>query len=88
MKNAEMPAMPTSFEIADLGFVGVGNVADAIKFNSGLTKREMFAMHAMQAMLTSEFAVNFNGDSLPDENDTLCKRAVHYADELLKELEK
>lgn len=88
MKNADMPAMPLS---GDAYNDFAGYVPGKTSFNpecQGLTKREMFAMHAMQAMLTSKFAVNFNGDALPDENDKLCKCAVHFADELLKELEK
>ena len=79
MKNANKPAMPVNLD---------GHEWQVPTDFDGLTKREMFAMHAMQAMLTSKFVVDFNGDSLPDENDTLCERAVHYADALLKELEK
>jgi len=79
MKNANKPAMPANLD---------GHEWQGPTDFDGLTKREMFAMHAMQAMLTSKFVVDFNGDSLPGENDVLCERAVHYADELLKELEK
>lgn len=66
MKNADLPAMPI---IDD----EISTHEKEIHF--GLTKREMFAMHAMQGMLS---------------NSPLFypSRAVEYADELLKELEK
>lgn len=87
MKNAEIPAMPTSFEIADLGFVGVSNVADAIKFNSGLTKREMFAMHMSGHILASLNYGAANGEWSYPSFEELANQAVQYADALLKELE-
>lgn len=85
MKNSDMPAMPTGFEIADLGFVGVSNVADAIKFNSGLTKREIFAMHAMQGFLAANSGWKH---SAPMTNSEIAQEAVDLADDLLEELAK
>lgn len=57
------------------------------KTSNSLTKREMFAMHAMSAMLSSKFPTDFN-DGNPDSNISLCSKAVGYADALLEELEK
>ena len=86
MKNADMPAMPQS--ATDSGY-GCNYIEDYNgQVPTGLTKREMFAMHAMQAMLSSKYVADYNGGSLPYENNEICKRAVHYADALLGELEK
>lgn len=93
MKNADMPAMPTKLEIADLGFVGVSNATDAIKFNSGLTKREMFAMHAMQGILSNSGGViqgnNYSGTGWCNSNaQDLAKWSIECADAMLAELDK
>lgn len=85
MKNADMPAMPAGFEIADLGLLGVSNVADAIKSNSGLTKREKFAMHAMQGLLAANSGWK---NSSPMTNSEIVQEAVDLADDLLEALER
>lgn len=78
IKNANLPASPIEIN-------GFGHYAPEVF--SGLTKREMFAMHAMQSMLSSKYVNDFNaGDA--DLNIDLCAKAVGYADALLKELEK
>lgn len=75
-KNADMPAMPTT------EFHETGNGEAFINSNTGLTKREMFAMAAMQGILSS----------LTDEHDLsvdcLAKCSVRNADALLAELER
>lgn len=81
MNNGNKPAMPINTFEKD------GAVSISTNEHTGLTKREMFAMYAMQAMLTSKFVEDFNDYNLPDKNATLCARAVHYADSLLKELD-
>lgn len=74
IKNADMPAMPTSPNDRDPEW--------AAARSGGLTKREMFAMAAMQGILSS----------LTDEHDLsvdcLAKCSVRNADALLAELER
>ena len=70
MKNSDMPAMPTEFN-------GFGQYAP--EAHAGLTKREMFAMAAMQGLCAHDGPINSTLD---------CQAAVSYADELLAELEK
>ena len=83
MKNADLPAMPNPVEI--VYDVMHNDPAGYGKASFGLTKREMFAMHAMQAMLSSKYVAEFNAAS-SDINNDLCAKAVSYADALLKEL--
>jgi hypothetical protein len=70
MKNSDMPAMP---------YVIPGNVAT--KTYGGLNKREIFAMHAMQSLVTARlhWDMKFN---------EVASLAVEHADALLQELEK
>lgn len=80
MKNADMPAMPQS---ATDGGYGCNYDEDFGGYvPTGLTKREMFAMHAMQG----ELAGSAN-HSRPEPED-VASFAVKCADALLKELEK
>lgn len=85
MKNKDMPAMP----FVDPGF---GQYQPEVV--SGLTKREMIAMNAMSAMLSSQYVSDFNKDGNSD-NDAYCSmhkgiavEAIKYADALLAELDK
>jgi hypothetical protein len=72
MKNADKPAHPCTTE-----FEGVQG--DTYKtYHSGLTKREIFAMAAMQSVIQIA-----NGHP-----DYVAKKAVEHADALLAELEK
>jgi len=66
MKNADMPAMP----LQECGPDGLPQGSACY----GLTKREMFAMAAMQAIITK-------GDHL--DGKITAVYAVRYADELL-----
>lgn len=88
MKNSDLPAMPLSGD-AYQDFAHYDGTPKT-SYNpecQGLTKREMFAMHAMQAMLSSRHVNDFNASDA-DFNNDLCAKAVSYADALLKELEK
>ena len=52
MKNADLPAMPTKGVISDTDEVWAFQTGSNAEFQFvGLTKREMFAMHFMQAWI-------------------------------------
>ena len=72
MKNGDLPAMPITSEPYPVG---------AIPKNSceGLTKREMFAMAAMQAVIGSKIELS---------EAHVSAMACTYADALLAELER
>ncbi|MNG70297.1 hypothetical protein D3C79_286780 [compost metagenome] len=70
MKNSDMPAMP--FEIVD--------EVQSSRWWSGMTKREMMAMNAMQGLCSH------SGDYHQPEH--LAMDAVMFADALLAELER
>lgn len=75
MKNGDLPAMPIELS-------GFGQYAP--EAHLGLTKREMFAMAAMQGFCsTSDMAGIFQHDS-----ETVAAVSVEYADALLAELER
>ncbi|MAD41150.1 MAG: hypothetical protein CL623_02015 [Arcobacter sp.] len=69
MKNADLPAMP---------FEGGNN--NGIQPSTGLTKREMFAMHAMQGIIA------YSSHAL--DRGRAARSATEFADALLKELDK
>jgi len=71
MENGKQPAYPI---IGEQGFVELNE--------EGLTKREAFAMAAMQGMVTTVHLPNC------PSADILADMAVNQADELLKALEK
>jgi hypothetical protein len=74
MKNGDLPAMPIKGYCADAS----GAICGEVVVSQGLTKREMFAMAAMQGLLAkSEYTYV---DTATD--------AVAYADALLAELER
>ena len=78
MKNADMPAMPTPTE----GGVTAHNTEPTY----GLTKREMFAMHAMQGLLSS--SSDSDGIWTNEGPSFIASEAVAFADALLAELDK
>jgi hypothetical protein len=79
MKNADMPAMPILNDMGAPHFSG--DIALTNNNCFGLTKREMFAMNAMQALVTAQphWGMEFN---------EIAEIAVQHADALLQELEK
>lgn len=94
MKNADLPAMPLSGDAYQdfAAYDGTKNTS----YNpecQGLTKREMFAMHAMQGLLSNSGGVvqsnsmSGTGFCNSDEN-SLAQWSIACADALLKELAK
>jgi hypothetical protein len=77
MKNSDNPAHPKPH--------GVNFETATVNGWSGLTKREIFAMHAMQGLLANSY-----GDSWSPEQRVLSisRQSVEHAGALLKELEK
>ena len=75
MKNGDMPAMPIELN-------GFGQYAPEAYL--GLTKREQFAMSAMQGLLAS--GATYKGSTT--NRHLLSADAVAHADALLAELEK
>lgn len=75
MKNADMPAMPVELS-------GFGPYPSEVY--AGLTKREMFAMHAMQGLLAANSGWR---NSNPMTHDIIVNEAAYIADALLEELE-
>ena len=71
MKNSDMPASPTQYQDSCNG--------ELYSDNTGLTKREAFAMAAMQGLLSSAVSA---------KHETFAASAVKMADTLLKELDK
>ena len=79
IKNGDMPASPSDFNfINQLG-------KNIHEMNTGLTKREAFAMAAMQGILA-----NSEPNSWSEEQwyERFSSQAVNHADALLKELSK
>ena len=80
MKNADLPAMPTNIDAQTLGCVGrMDNMEDYYRQQAGTTKREMFAMAAMQGLLAKDDGRQAHYVAL---------QAVQNADALLAELER
>jgi hypothetical protein len=75
MKNADTPAMPIEIN-------GFGQYAP--ECHAGLTKREMFAMHAMQGLLSS----NATYGGVTTNRKALAADALAHADALLSKLER
>lgn len=82
MKNADMPAMPIIDEDQrfplDMDRYGTGSMHK--EFATGLTKREMMAMHMMASIQAS--------GGLYDRFESMAKDAATMADALLAELER
>lgn len=77
MKNADMPAMPV------VTGKRVGNVEKSNCEASGLTKREMFAIHAMQAIISAP-SDKFN----PRSASVAAQYAIELAEAMLEELDR
>ncbi len=77
VKNGDLPAMPFQ-EVTSI----TGGMITGFKNHSGLSKREQFAMAAMQGLCANSIA----GSHHTFKN--LAAEAVAYADALLAELER
>lgn len=77
MKNADMPAMPCD----EFSFINHTGYMETIRGHSGLTKREMMAMHALQGLLAAP-------DLNTVEPDAVAGTAIAYVDALLAELDR
>ena len=83
MKNSDMPAMPLSGDAyGDIN--GTAMTKGSIEPGMGLTKREAFAMAAMQGLL-SNHAIIDNHDK--EGFEWIAKHARGQADAMLKELD-
>lgn len=91
MKNADLPAMPNDTDPQTLTCMGLmNNVSDFYRHGTGLTKREMFAMAAMQGLLAGNTArelyeLTKNGET---PLDYITRQSTDLADALLAELER
>ncbi len=79
MKNADMPAMPVHDVVETCSADGNEGPFLLTREYTGLTKRQMFAMVAMQGILTR---------SANTDRSAIARYAVEYADALLAELER
>jgi len=87
--NGSKPAHPTlAAKINGHEFIDYNKGYDGKQFG-GLTKREMFAMAAMQGIISGfDKDTKCNGCYIPSsEYSSLMSQAVQLADELLKQLE-
>lgn len=80
MKNADMPAMPVDGEF----WIDPAKPELGTETYEGLTKREVFAMAALQGL---SGAHNHDGEWSHDSK-LVAEVAVKYADALLEELER
>jgi hypothetical protein len=89
MNNSDMPANPTIYMPRKESGGCYKNDDTAITKYPGLTKRETFAMAAMQGILSSEYYSDFCNDARTHNKnvDGCAVMAIKHADALLKELE-
>lgn len=82
MENKNQPANPATIHKVK------GEEVETVSF-PGLSKREYFAAMAMEGLISSDMD-KIKGVSLNKDNilRLVTERAVEYADELLKQLEK
>ena len=89
MKNGDMPAMPNDTDSETLSIVhSVNNFNDFLKFRTGLTKREMFAMHFMGHLCDVYLGTVSEYDSGKQLIECQAETAIEMADILLAKLEK
>jgi len=81
MKNSEMPAMPTPKGLLDV------LEHQCVTESLGLTKREMFAMYALQNII-GRYNPYESGDLDSSDYEVTAKHSVGLADALLAELDK
>ena len=77
MKNADLPAMPNNNP-------ETYPIPCAVNYGEGLTKREMFAMHAMASWINHHGSAGGYGFNSKEA----ARSAVECADALLEELSK
>ena len=82
-----MPAMPLITGAEKSTYNGVEFTKSFID-SYGLTKREMFAMHAMQGYLSQLDWGGCQGGGVSVTHEEAAREVVCYADALFKELEK
>ena len=80
MKNADKSAFPTEMEV----HTAFGSTK---RTEIGLSKREYFAVLALQGLISS-FTEKASYGGWGTEMEATIKCAIDYADELLKQLEK
>jgi hypothetical protein len=86
MNNADMPAIPQEADLL------VDRIGLCPTVGMGLTKREMFAMHAMQGLLSNSGGV-IQGNPMSgtgwcnSDAQSLAQLSLECADALLEELE-
>jgi hypothetical protein len=95
MKNADKPASPVltyeDYECSDGLPAGYSVTKQRVVSHGGLTKREMFAMHAMQGLVSNNIETTKLYLSSTGEDDIsvmFAKMSVEFADALLAELDK
>lgn len=86
MKNADMPAMPCEITVAMEG-APIGCKPFRAEHATGLTKREMFAMHAMQGLLSCGM-YNHLCNTPQEMISRVSISSIEIADALLSELDK
>ena len=89
MKNSDLPAMPQAATENGYG-CNYGNEPGQVA--QGLTKREMFALHAMQGIFSGnslkELGDIAKENGLDNVSDYIFELSVNSADALLAELDK
>ena len=83
MKNADLPANPQPIALNETECLSTSEHYGHNEFN-GLTKREMFAMHAMASWVNHHGSAGGYGFSAKEA----ARSAVECADALLEELSK
>jgi len=87
VNNGDMPASALFDRYGNCSYAKDDRGYTTTVINSGLTKREAFAMAAMQNIL-SHYNPYESGDFDSSEYNVTASHAVGLADALLKELEK
>lgn len=83
IKNGDLPAMPQTN--ADNLCQQTGTVK---REHAGLTKREMFAMAALQGLLSGTDGDSALFETAPDWVRNIAEASVEFSDALLAELER
>lgn len=92
IKNGDLPAMP--IDMTSPRFTAFVEYADSrgdrssVNAMLGLTKREMFAMTAMQGLLSGVHGDSSLYDAAPEWVRNISEASAEFADALLAELEK